>query len=80
MWNEIDEGGVRKSHTHQATEPFECAWYSHMGVDLDEDAFCGVNVYLEQAGLVERRVEECQQALNEIRWREGEMWVGLPGV
>lgn len=36
-----------RSHTHQAAESFEGAWYSHMRVDLDQDAFCGVDVYLE---------------------------------
>lgn len=34
-----------------------------MGVDLDKDTFCGVDVYLEQACLVKRRVEQCQQTL-----------------
>ena len=34
-----------------------------MGVDLDEDALGGVDVDLEQPGLVEGRVEQREQAL-----------------
>lgn len=37
-----------------------------MGVHLDENAFCGVDVDLEQASLVERGVEERQETLRKI--------------
>ena len=53
-------------HTHQTAEPFKGTWYSHVRIDLDKDTFCSVNVNLEQARLVQRGVEECQQAL---QWR-----------
>ena len=52
-----------KARTHQAAESLEGPWNAHMGVDLDENAFCGVNVHLEQPRLVQRRVEEREQTL-----------------
>ena len=54
-------------HTHQAAEAFERARYSHMGIDLDKDAFCGVNVYLEPACLVKWGVKEGQQTLYGVK-------------
>lgn len=36
-----------------------------MGVHLDENAFCSVYVNLEQASLVERGVEQREEALGE---------------
>lgn len=49
-----------------------------MRVDLDEDTFCGVNVYLEQARLVKRRVEQCQETLGIMRWGCVQIRIGLP--
>jgi hypothetical protein len=48
---------------HQAAEALEGARDADVGVDLDEDALRGVDVHLEQAGLVQRRVEEGEEAL-----------------
>ena len=42
--------------THQAAEPLESSRDPHMGVDLDKNAPRGVDVNLQQARLVERRV------------------------
>lgn len=57
------EAGRARGRTHQAAESLEGAWDAHMGVDLDEHAFGGVDVDLEQAGLVQGRVEEGEQTL-----------------
>lgn len=49
--------------THKASEPLEGSRDAHAGVDLDEDALCGVNIHLELASLVQRRVEKGEEAL-----------------
>jgi hypothetical protein len=48
---------------HQAAEALERARDADVRVDLDEDALRGVDVHLQQAGLVQRRVEEGEEAL-----------------
>ena len=58
-----------RGRTHEPTEPLEGAGNTDMGVDLDEDALGGVDVHLEEASLVERRVEEGQEALRRARSR-----------
>jgi hypothetical protein len=54
--------------THETREPLEGSRDSDVRVDLDEDALGGVDVDLESASFVERRVEERQEAL---RTRQG---------
>lgn len=51
------------SRTHESAEPLEGSGNANGRVDLDEDALGGVDVDLQPAGLVEGRVEECQEAL-----------------
>ena len=58
--------------THQAAEPLEGPRNPHMRVDLNEDTLCGVDVDLQQARLVERRVEQRQQALRTPRPRHAQ--------
>ena len=58
--------------THQAAEPLEGSRNPHMRVDLDENTLCGVDVDLQQARLVERRVEQRQQALRTPRPRHAQ--------
>ena len=55
--------------THEAAEPLECTRYSDVRVHLDEHALGGVDIHLQQARLVERRVEEGQEALRRARSR-----------
>lgn len=69
-----DRGSAR---THQGSEALERSWYPrlrvHLGAvstqgnaartDLDEDPFLRLNVHLQQAGLVERAVQQHEQAL-----------------
>lgn len=49
--------------THETTEPLERPRDSHMGVDLDESVFGGVNVYLKKSRLVQWRVKKGEEAL-----------------
>ncbi len=48
---------------HQAREAFERPRNSHGGADFDENAFGGMDVDLELAGLVNRRVKKGEQTL-----------------
>lgn len=48
--------------THETTEPFERPRDSHMGVDLDESVFGGVNVHLKKSRLVQWRVKKGEEA------------------
>ena len=50
--------------THKSTEPLERPRDADMGVDLDEYALGGMDEHLQQARLVEGRVEQCQEALH----------------
>lgn len=42
---------------HETSEALECSGYSHGGVDFDENIFGGLDVDLELAGLVDRRIQ-----------------------
>lgn len=48
---------------HQASETLEGTWDSDGGANFDEDAFGGVNVDLQLAGFVNRRIEEGKETL-----------------
>ena len=48
---------MEKLH-HQACESLEGTWYSHCGVDLNQNSFGCVYVDLEFAGLIHWRVEK----------------------
>lgn len=37
---------LQKVLTHQSAESLECPWYPDMGIDLDQDTFCRVDVDL----------------------------------
>lgn len=61
-------GGCRKRdrnphRTHEAAEARVDTGDTCLGVDLDEDVLCRVDVHLEEAGLVQGRVEEHEEAL-----------------
>jgi hypothetical protein len=49
--------------THQPAKPLERPRDPHARVDLDQDPLGGLYVDLQQSGLVQRRVQEGQQAL-----------------
>lgn len=49
--------------THEAAKALEGTRDAHVWVDLDEDTLGCMNVNLQQAGFVKRRVKESQQAL-----------------
>lgn len=48
---------------HQTGKPLESTWYPHRRADLDEHILRGMDVNLEFASLVDRRVEEGQKTL-----------------
>lgn len=35
-----------------------------MGIDLNEDPFCGMNVHLQTAGFIQRRIEQSEETLH----------------
>lgn len=49
--------------THQSGETLERPRYPHTGVDLDKNALGGVNVDLQETGLVEGRVKQRKETL-----------------
>ena len=49
--------------THETGEPLERPGDSNVVVNLDEDTLGGVDVHLQSASLVERRVEQREQTL-----------------
>lgn len=53
---------VQQLH-HQASKALECTGDAHGGADPDEDVLCSLDVDLELASLVDRRVEESKQTL-----------------
>jgi hypothetical protein len=52
-----------RTRTHQTRESLERSWDSDSRVDFDENAFCCLDVNLQSASFVQRRVEERQEAL-----------------
>jgi len=52
-----------KKLDHETSEAFEGTWNSDSRANFDEDAFGGVDVDLQLAGLVDRRVEEGKETL-----------------
>jgi hypothetical protein len=48
---------------HETGKPLECTRNANRWVDFNENAFGGVNVNLEFAGLVNGRIEEGKQTL-----------------
>jgi hypothetical protein len=52
-----------KELNHETGESLEGTRNADSRVYLDENAFSGVNIYLEFAGFVDRRVEESEEAL-----------------
>jgi hypothetical protein len=63
----IKKGGKkgRKNYrpTHEPAKPLERARNPYVRVHLDKRTLCGVYVNLQQASLVQRRVEQCQETL-----------------
>jgi hypothetical protein len=49
---------------HQTSKSLECSRDADGWADFDQNAFSGVDVDLELAGLVDGRVQECKQALD----------------
>ena len=54
---------ARGRRTHETAETLERPGDANMRVDLNENALCGVDVDLQESRLVERRVEQREQAL-----------------
>ena len=42
--------------THQAAKPLECPRNTHVGVDLNKNPTCGVDIYLQKTCLIEWRI------------------------
>lgn len=59
----VSRAQIGRRRTHQAREALERARDADARVDLDEDALGRLDVDLQQAGLVQRRVEEREKAL-----------------
>ena len=55
---------VQQLH-HQTSEALECTWNAHCEADPDEDILRSLDVDLEFAGLIDRRIEKSEQTL----WR-----------
>jgi len=49
--------------THESTESFECTRDPNMGIDFDQYATSSVDVDLQQASLVQRRVQQRKETL-----------------
>lgn len=49
---------------HQTRKSLESTWNANSGADFDEDSFSGVNIDLETANLVDRRIQECKKTLD----------------
>lgn len=49
--------------THETCKPLKSSRDSDLRVDFDEDVLLRVNEDLQQAGFVERRIQECEEAL-----------------
>lgn len=47
-----DRQAVQQLH-HQSSKPLECSRNAHRRADFDQDAFCGVDVDLQAASLVD---------------------------
>lgn len=66
----ISEGLFHIAHkigrTHQTTEALECSWDADGRVDFDQNTFVGVNVYLQSASFVHRRIKKGEQTLNKF--------------
>lgn len=59
---------------HQAGKALKRPWNPNVRVDLDQDALGGVDVDLKQPRLVERRVEQRQEALvSDVRTSFGDV-------
>ena len=69
-------GKGRKRHqlTHEPTKTFEGTRDSYVGVHLDQRALYSMNINLQPARLVQRRVEQGQEALM------GDVWPGVRDV
>lgn len=52
--------------THQAAESLECSRDAHVRVHFDQHAASRVDVHLQHAGLVQRRVEQREETLREV--------------
>lgn len=78
-WHASPRSSYKRSHsasalTHETRETLKGTGYPDAGVDLDEDALGGVDVDLEEAGLVEGRVEEGEETL------VGNVWTRVGNV
>jgi len=63
---------------HQAGEAFESSRNTHRRADLDQDALDGLDVDLELSGLVDRRIEQGEEALvGDIRTRLADVTIHL---
>lgn len=49
--------------THESTESFECTRDPNMGINFDQYATSSVDVDLQQASLVQRRVQQRKETL-----------------
>ena len=52
-----------ETRTHETTEPLERSWDTNVRVDLNKNASRSVDIHLQQPSLVQRRVKESEEAL-----------------
>jgi len=57
------DGELMKQLNHEATEALEGAGDADTGMDLDQDAGDGLDVHLQSAGSVHRRIQQREQTL-----------------
>lgn len=57
------DGETVEELDHETCEALECTWNTNGRADFDQDTFGGVNVDLQLASFVDRRVEEGKQTL-----------------
>jgi len=58
------DGHAVEKLDHETSKALECSWNTNSRVYLDEDTLGGVNIYLEFASLVDRRIEQGEETLS----------------
>jgi hypothetical protein len=60
------DGQLMQQLDHQTSKSFEGTWNAYSGADLDQDSFCCMDVDLQSTSLVDRRVQQSEQALQRV--------------
>jgi hypothetical protein len=59
-----------KELNHETSESFEGTWDANSRTDFDKDSFGGVDVDLQFAGFIDRRVEEGEETLQRVSFQD----------